>query len=102
MALDHGAEHSPGLAARFMPQLTTEQFATWSAHTARHGTGLRRFVAGWAALGVTLSGATQLRMQGLPIGPSEVVLACWLAFVGFLLLRGVRFGTSRVFAVMGG
>ena len=85
-----------------MTPLASEQVATWSAHTVRHGAGLRRFVAGWAAFGVTLSGATQLRMQGLPIGPSEVVLACWLAFVGFLLLRGVRFGASRVFAIMGG
>ena len=85
-----------------MTQLTTEQLATWDDRAARRGTRLQGFVAGWAALGVTLSGATQLRMEGLPAGPSEAVLAAWLAFVGFLLLRGIRFGTSRVFLVMGG
>jgi O-antigen ligase len=85
-----------------MTQLTTEQLATWDDRSARRGTRLQGFVAGWAALGVTLSGATQLRMEGFPAGPSEAVLAAWLAFVGFLLLRGVRFGTSRVFLLMGG
>jgi O-Antigen ligase len=83
-------------------QLTTEQFASWDGRTAGRAIGLQRFVAGWAAFGVTLSGATQLRMEGLPVGPSEVILAVWLAFVAFLLLRGVRLGTSRVFLVMGG
>ena len=83
-----------------MTRLTTEEFAAWEDRTARQGTRLQRFVAGWAALGVTLSGATQLRMEGLPAGLSELVLAAWLAFVAFLLLRGARVGTSRVFVVM--
>jgi hypothetical protein len=85
-----------------MTQLTTEQLATWGERTAGRATGLQRFVAGWAALGVTLSGATQLRMQGVPVGPSELILAIWLAFVVFLLLRGVRLGSSRVFVLMAG
>lgn len=85
-----------------MTQLATEHLASWDGRAAGRATGLQRFVAGWAALGVTLSGATQLRMQGLPVGPSEVILAVWLAFVAFLLLRGTKVATSRVYVVMGG
>ena len=82
-----------------MTQHTTEQLATWGDRTAGRATGLQRFVAGWAAFGITLSGATQLRPEG-PIGPSEAILAGWMAFVIFLLLRGVHFAKSRVFAVL--
>ncbi len=85
-----------------MTQVTTDGIAAWGNRTARRGTGLQRFVAGWAALGVTLSGATQLRIGGLPIGPAEFILAAWLAFVAFLLLRGVKFAAGRAFAVLGG
>jgi O-antigen ligase len=49
---------------------------------------LRGFITAWAALAVVLTGATQLRLPGLPIGPGEVLLAGWILFVGFLLLRG--------------
>jgi O-Antigen ligase len=79
-----------------MTQLTTEQLATWGDRAAGQATGFQRFVAGWAALGVTLSGATQLRLAELPVGPSELILAVWILFVAFLLLRGVRFAGSRV------
>lgn len=85
-----------------MAQPIAESLAAQPAPTIRPGARLQGFIAGWAALGVTLSGATQLRMEGLPAGPSEVILAAWLAFVGFLLLRGVRFAPSRVFVVMTG
>jgi O-antigen ligase len=89
-------------AARRMTQLTTEQLATWGDRAAGQATGFQRFVAGWAALGVTLGGATQLRVGGLPVGPSEFVLAAWLLFVGFLLLRGARFAGTQVTIIIGG
>lgn len=52
---------------------------------------------GWAALGIALTSATQLRMAGLPLGPGEMLLALWMAFVGFCLLRNVPFGYSAAF-----
>ena len=55
------------------------------------------FVAGWAALGIALSGATQLRVAGVQLGPAEAVLTMWILFVTFLLLRGLNFTTGRVF-----
>ena len=58
---------------------------------------LGRVVVGWAALGVTLTGATQLRMEGLPLGPGEALLAFWMGFVAFCLLRKVPFGYSGAF-----
>ena len=57
-------------------------------------------VIGWAALGVALSPATQLRASGLPIGPSEVVLLGWMLFVSFLLLRGAPFSSGRLFSAL--
>jgi O-Antigen ligase len=84
-----------------MTQVTAEGLATWAPRSAQRGKGLQGFIAGWAALGVTLSGATQLRMEGLPVGPSELVLAAWMSFVVFLLLRGVRFGSSQGMVVGG-
>src|SRR5688572_19993496 len=54
-------------------------------------------IAGWAALGVTLTSATQLRMEGLPLGPGEALLALWMAACGFLLLRGMDFSYSKAF-----
>ena len=61
---------------------------------------LRGFVAGWAALGVVLSGATQLRPAELPLGPGELLLVTWMMFVTFLLLRGMPFSSGRVFRIM--
>ena len=84
-----------------MAQTIAERLAARPASTTRPRVGLQRLVAGWAAFGVTLSGATQLRPQGLPVGPSELILAAWLAFVVFLLLRGARFRTGRVFLLIG-
>ena len=84
-----------------MSQITAERVAAWSGRTARRGAGLERFTAGWAALGITLSGATQLRVAGLPAGPSELILATWILFVAFLLLRGVKISGTRVFALVG-
>jgi hypothetical protein len=42
---------------------------------------MKRFVAGWAALAVILTSATQLRSAAVPLGPGEVLLAIWLLFV---------------------
>jgi O-antigen ligase len=84
-----------------MSRVTTQRVAAWDGRTTRRGAGLQRFVAGWAAFGVTLSGATQLRMAGLPLGPSELILVAWILFVVFLLLRGVKFARSRVLLVLG-
>jgi hypothetical protein len=51
---------------------------------------LQAITAGWAALMVVLTGATQLRIPGLPIGPGELMLVGWSLFVGCLLLcRGI-------------
>lgn len=55
-----------------------------------------KFIGTWAALGLVLSGATQLRVAGLPIGPAEGVLAAWILFFAWLLLRGFRFTLDRV------
>lgn len=60
---------------------------------------LNKIIAVWAAIGVVLTGATQLRLPGTPVGPGEVVLALWMAFFGFCLLRGVRFQYSSAFRV---
>ena len=54
-------------------------------------------VAGWAALGVALTSATQLRMAALPVGPGEALLALWMAFLAFCLLRGMPFSYSAAF-----
>jgi O-antigen ligase len=83
-----------------MSQVIAERLAAADRFTARRGTGLRRLLASWAALGVTLSGATQLRPRGLPIGPAEVILGCWLCFVLFLWLRGAPVASSRVSVAM--
>jgi hypothetical protein len=49
-----------------------------------------------------LSTATQLRLYGLPIGISEMILVTWILFVSFLLLRGVRFTADRAFVPVAG
>jgi len=49
---------------------------------------MRRLVAYWVGLAVVLSGATQLRLGGLPIGPGEALLAAWIGFMAMLLLTG--------------
>ena len=49
---------------------------------------MRRFAAWWVALAVILSGATQLRLGALPIGPGEALLSCWVLFMAMLLLGG--------------
>lgn len=54
-------------------------------------------VTGWAALGAALTSATQLRMEGLPLGPGEALLALWMACVAFCLLRKVPFGYTGAF-----
>ena len=56
---------------------------------------MTRFVAGWAALAVILTSANQLRSAAVPVGPGEVLLATWLMFVGFVLLRAPQ-GASAV------
>jgi O-antigen ligase len=61
---------------------------------------MKRFVAGWAALAVILTGATQLRSAAVPVGPGEVLLATWLLFFAILLLRGQRIVLGAVFRVM--
>ena len=61
------------------------------------GAYVGRVIAGWAALGVALTSATQLRMAGLPLGPGEALLALWMAFVAFCLLRNVPFSYSAAF-----
>ena len=61
---------------------------------------MTRFVAGWAALAVILTSANQLRSAAVPVGPGEVLLATWLMFVGFLLLRGQRVVLGPVFRVL--
>jgi O-antigen ligase len=61
---------------------------------------MNRFVAGWAALAVILTSATQLRSAALPIGPGEVLLATWLLFVAILLLRGQRIVLGPVFRAL--
>jgi len=61
---------------------------------------MKRFVAGWAALAVILTSATQLRSAAVPVGPGEVLLATWLLFVGLLLLRGQRVILGTVFRVL--
>lgn len=63
-------------------------------------TTLPKFVGGWAGLAVVLTGASQLRAEAAPIGPGEMLLAAWLAFVGFLLLRGQRVVFGPVFRVL--
>jgi O-antigen ligase len=60
---------------------------------------LSKVIAVWAAVGVVLTGATQLRLAGQPIGPGELLLVPWVAFVGFCLLRGVRFAYTDAFKV---
>jgi hypothetical protein len=80
-----------------MAQTIAERIAAAPARTVRREAGLQGFVAGSAALGITLSGATQLRMTSLPAGPSELILVSWVLFVAVLLLRGVRFTAGRVF-----
>jgi O-antigen ligase len=58
---------------------------------------MTRFVAGWAALAVMVTSATQLRSAAVPVGPGEVLLATWLLFVGLLLLGGRRVVLGSVF-----
>lgn len=59
---------------------------------------LGKILPAWAALGVALTSATQLRFgEAPPIGIGEVLLVLWLVFVGFCLLRGVRFTYSDAF-----
>jgi O-antigen ligase len=61
---------------------------------------MTRFVAGWAALAVVLTSATQLRPAAAPIGPGEFLIAGWLLFVGILLLGGQRVVRGSVFRVL--
>jgi O-antigen ligase len=84
-----------------MSQVIAERLAQTDALATRRRTGLQRSLACWAALGITLSGATQLRIAGQPIGPSELILVGWLLFVLFLRLRGVPVARSRVPVVLG-
>jgi O-antigen ligase len=49
---------------------------------------MRSLVVWWVALAVVLTGATQLRPEGLPIGPGEALLASWILFMVMLLLGG--------------
>jgi O-antigen ligase len=84
-----------------MSEAIAECLAQGDALAARRRTGLQRSVACWAAFGVTLSGATQLRIAGQPIGPSELILVGWLLFVLFLRLRGVPVATSPVSVTLG-
>jgi O-antigen ligase len=49
---------------------------------------MRSLVVWWVALAVVLTGATQLRPEGLPIGPGEALLASWIFFMAVLLLGG--------------
>jgi O-antigen ligase len=60
---------------------------------------IQRIVSVGLALAVVLTGATQLRLPGLPIGPGEVLLAGWILFVGLLLLRGTV-TLSRLFRAL--
>ena len=60
---------------------------------------LHSFLAGWLAFAIVWTGATGLRLPGLPFGPGEVLLATWLAFVGFLLLRGLKVHLGPTFRV---
>jgi O-antigen ligase len=60
---------------------------------------LHNFLASWLALAIVASGATGLRIPGLPLGPGEILLATWLAFVGFLLLRGLKIHLGPTFRV---
>jgi O-antigen ligase len=80
-------------------QVIAEHLAAGNAAAVRRRSGLQRWLAGWAAFGITLSGATQLRIGGggVPLGPSEVILGCWMFFVIFLLLRGVPFKPGDAF-----
>lgn len=88
-------------AAGAMAQAIPARISARPARSAPKGLALQRFIAGWAAFGVTLSGATQLRMAGLPAGPAELILAAWVGFVVFLVLRGVRFAGGRVAVILG-
>jgi O-antigen ligase len=56
----------------------------------------------WAATGIVLTSATQLRLGGFPVGPGELLLAGWMSFVGFLLLRGASFTAGRLVLFMFG
>lgn len=85
-----------------MTPLIAERTAVWNGPVARRKEGLQKLVAGWAALGITLSEATQLRTEDLPIGLSEVILGAWICFVVFLLLRGVPFKLGRTFVGLAG
>jgi O-antigen ligase len=80
-----------------MSQIIAENLALRSRVTAGRWAGLQRLIATWAALGITLSGATQLRFGGAPLGPSEIILGCWIFFVILLFLRGVPFKPSEAF-----
>ena len=84
-----------------MSRVIAERLAVGDGLSARPGAGLQRLVAGWAALGITLSGATQLRIAGQPIGPSELILGSWLLFVLFLGLRRLSVVGSRASVVLG-
>ena len=61
---------------------------------------LRRVVACWVALAVTLTTATQLRPNDAPIGPGELLLVGWIGFVLLLSLRGVSFDYTNVCKVL--
>jgi O-Antigen ligase len=84
-----------------MSQVIAERLAAEDRLTVRRRSGLQRLMADWVAFGITLSGATQLRIAGQPIGPSELILGCWLLFVLFLGLRGAPVASSRVSIAMG-
>jgi O-antigen ligase len=82
-------------------QVIAEHLAARNRATVRRRSGLQQWLAGWAAFGITLSGATQLRIAGQPIGPSELILVGWLLFVLFLRLRGMPVASSRVPLALG-
>jgi O-antigen ligase len=80
-----------------MSQVIAERLAAPTRLSTGQGAGLQRLLAAWSALGLVLSGATQLRIGGYPLGPSELIMGCWMLFVVFLLLRGMPFKAGPAF-----
>ena len=60
---------------------------------------MRWLLSFWAASGIVLTSATQLRLAG-PVGAGELLLVGWILFVVFLLLRGASVATGRLFSWM--
>ena len=80
-----------------MNQLIAEHIALWERPAARRQDGLQRLLTGWAALGITLSGATQLRIPAPAHRSVRADPGCLDLLRVFLLLRGVPFTLGRVF-----